>query len=922
MPIALATTEQETRFIHSLFLSQIMPPPFNSALTQATVIRDRYALESKSRSVLQAGGLVLQTQLAATITNTQRGGGDEFPPPPFTRATGHDSSPLKDSFVQDMELLQEQISGTPEKAEFVHFMACPPAFGSVSCSRLIILSHKPKKDLCSLMGNARGNALPYRVITPTDEDRRRIIKQMKVRTTLKGDKSWIHHQNSDSEDEKKSSSLAGRTGGGSTASASTDSSPASKPQSGYLIRGVFTKTIDKTPSVSNSPSSKEAQKNTAVKGPSSWHSSGYRMTTEDYKKLAPYNVKQKSVDLDEKDVPFSPDEHKKRTEAANSVLRRTASRERAYVLSAAKKSSGSPTQEFPPLFAKRIEIEEEGQQRRNPTVSDSCKFTVDDNRNGENRQAPNGNSSLETVPQHEDGDKHLKEKSEPFSWDKPKATEVPTNESYSEHTEANNGFYLPKSNSGYRNGSADAVDKPHQQYESSPHLDDAKSEPASSEPDSGTHSAAASSRSVLQSDVPSPPTEGVPAHLQDTEYSFKRLEWDKSSEYMNNRLKKEKHKKRLLFTALVPRINGSFLSYEERSSTQESRFMDPTVPAYSKPDWKDATFSDSSYRSGKSQEPPDVHPEPPRSNKHADHDLSMATSNSLPRESSTIAPETQSGNESNPCWERSTPGYEEQPPPSTDSHHESPGAWRHNEPSPMAARSNFSLKESTLGAYETQHPMPLHMDHQPFHTSVSAASHRIPSYVDSQGFSTRRPILDYEGRVYDGRSSPRSSRYDSGSARGHCEYNLITTSHHSLPRDTTMSISPRSHRVPFYMDSLNCNSTRKGVLFVKEYVNSSELSASPRYGSLADLTNLERGTFSHHSYVSSAPLQRSSEPACTYCSREIRDCPKIIIEHLNIYCHEYCFRCGICHKAMGDLLDKIFIHRDIVHCDKCYEKLF
>ncbi|XP_072192872.1 zinc finger protein 185 isoform X4 [Excalfactoria chinensis] len=842
-----------------------------------------------------------------------------------------------------------------------------------------------------------------RVITPTDEDRRRIIKQMKVRTTLKGDKSWIHHQNSDSEDEKKSSPLSGRTSGGSTASApiaiQSDRSPASKPQSGYLIRGVFTKTIDKTPSVPNPPSSKAAQKSTAMKGPSSCHSSGYRMTTEDYKKLAPYNVKQKSVDLDEKDVPFSPDEHKKRTEAANSVLRRTASRERAYVLSAAKKSSGSPTQEFPPLFAKRIEIEEEGQQRRNPTVSDSRKFTADDNstnglkkptvgpswnaakttavsptsaeigtksqtnttlretsekistyaeiRNGESRQTPNGNSSLETVPQHEDGDK----KSEPFSWDKPGATAVSTNGSYSEHTEANNGFYLPRSDSGYRDRSADAVDKLQQQYKASPYMDDAKSEPARSEPGAGTHSAAASSRSVLQSDVTSSPAEGTPAHLEDAEYSFKR----------------------------------SVLNYDERGSTQENRFMNSTVPAYSKPDWSEAKsfqdfkevdaprnrehestlaprdhklevaqggFSDSNHHAGNGQEPPDVHPEPPMSNKHTDHDLSMAMSkdstssgidnntgvptyvqseefasrrsSSLPREGSTTAPKTQSGNESNTCWESKTSsGYEEQPPPTMHSHHESPGAWRHNEPSPMAAsRSNFSSKESALGAYETQHPMPLYMDRQPFNTSVSAPSHRIPSYVGSQGFSTRRPILDYEGRVYDGRSSPRSSRYDSVSARGHCEFNLITTSHHSLPRDTTMSIPPRSHRVPFYMDSLNCNSTRKGVLFVKEYVNSSELSASPRYGSLVDLTDLERGTYSHHRYVSSAPLQRSSEPVCTYCSREIRDCPKIIIEHLNIYCHEYCFRCGICHKAMGDLLDKIFIHRDIVHCDKCYEKLF
>ncbi|XP_040555201.1 zinc finger protein 185 isoform X21 [Gallus gallus] len=762
-----------------------------------------------------------------------------------------------------------------------------------------------------------------RVITPTDEDRRRIIKQMKVRTTLKSDKSWIHHQNSDSEDEKKSSPLSGRTGGGSTGSAPTalqsDRSPAPKPQSGYLIRGVFTKTIDKTPSVPNSPSSKAAQKNTAVKGPSSCHSSGYRMTTEDYKKLAPYNVKQKSVDLDEEDVPFSPDEHKKRTEAANSVLRRTASRERAYVLSAAKKSSGSPTQEFPPLFAKRIEIEEEGQQRRNPTVSDSCKFTVDDNstnglkkptvgpswnapkttavsptsteigskspttttlretsekistcaeiRNGESRQTPNGNSALETVPQHGDGDKLLKEKSEPFSWDKPTATAVSTNGSYSEHTEANNGFYLPKSDSGYSDRSADAVDKLHQQYESSPYTDDAKSEPARSEPDAGTHSAAASSRSVLQSNVPSPPSEGTPAHLEDTEYSFKR----------------------------------SVLNYEERSSTQESRFMSPTVPAYTKPDWNEAKsfqdfkegntlrnrehestlasrdhkpevvqggFSDSSHHAEKGQEPPDVHPEPPRSNKYADHDLSMAMSmsyskdstsdgvhtntgvssyvqseefasrrsSSLPREGSTTAPESQSGNESNTCWERTTPAYEEQPPPTMDSHHESPGAWRHNEPSPMAARL------------------------------LSSSSERICTPIAT---------LPY--------NSPAASGYQ--------------------PDSSTAG---------------------KGVLFVKEYVNSSELSASPRYGSgsLVDLTDLERGTYSHHSYVSSAPLQRSSEPVCTYCSREIRDCPKIIIEHLNIYCHEYCFRCGICHKAMGDLLDKIFIHRDIVHCDKCYEKLF
>ncbi|KAK2527404.1 Znf185 [Columba guinea] len=793
------------------------------------------------------------------------------------------------------------------------------------------------------LGVSKGGVIP-----PTDEDRRRIIKQMKVRTTLKGDKSWIHHHNSDSEDEKKSSPLSGRVGGGSPASTpiapQSDRSSASKPPSGYLIRGVFTRTIDKTSSVPDSSSSNAAQKSSAAKGHSlSRPLSGYRMTTEDYKKLAPYNVKQKSVDLDEEDVPFSPDEHKKRTEAANSVLRRTASRERAYVLSAAKKSNGSPTQEFPPLFAKRIEIEEEeGQQRRSPTVSGSYRFTPGDNstnglrktsvgsswnepkatavspsspetggksqtttslsetseriststeiRNVENRQAPNGKSSSETVSQRGDGDKPLKEKSESFPWDElgPRETAVSTNGSYPEHTEANNGFHPPKDRP------ADATDELHHQYETSHCLDDAKSEHA---------------RSSLQSEAPFPPTERAPVHLEDTEYSFKR----------------------------------SVLGYEERSSPRESRYTSPDVPAYSKPYWNEATssqdlkegntprerrhestrasdgykpeliqggFTDSNDRTEKGQEPPDhdVCPESPRSKEHTEHEPSMT---------------------------QITPGYEEQTHPTTESYHDSPGDWRHNEPNPVAAsRSNFSSKESALSAYETQHPTPLRMEHLPFHTGVSAPSHRIPSYVDSQVFSSsRRPTPDYKGRVYDGRSSPRNSRYDSASARAHCEFSSIAGRYDSLPRDTTTP--QRSHRVPFYMDSLNYNSTRllsgssericSPIATLPHSIPAAsgyQPDSSTAGGGLADFTDSERAPYSHHSYLSGAPLQRSSEPVCSYCSREIRDCPKIIIEHLNICCHEYCFRCGICHKAMGDLLDKIFIHRDIVHCDKCYEKLF
>lgn len=105
--------------------------------------------------------------------------------------------------------------------------------------------------------------------------------------------------------------------------------------------------------------------------------------------------------------------------------------------------------------------------------------------------------------------------------------------------------------------------------------------------------------------------------------------------------------------------------------------------------------------------------------------------------------------------------------------------------------------------------------------------------------------------------------------------------------------------IPASPSEPDSSSSSKGILFVKEYMNASEVSSakpvSPR---------------------------RTTGGICTYCSREIRDCPKITLEHLGICCHDYCFKCGICGKPMGELLDQIFIHRDTIHCEKCYEKLF
>uniref|UniRef100_A0A670K9C6 Uncharacterized protein n=2 Tax=Podarcis muralis TaxID=64176 RepID=A0A670K9C6_PODMU len=204
------------------------------------------------------------------------------------------------------------------------------------------------------------------VILPSDEDRKRIITQMKVRTTLKGDKSWIQ-QRSDPEEEQNHSPLhsplrtRGTTGKSPASPKSlsptrrlafaeppsqaepqspksySKKSPSATSPSGYLIRGVFTKTIDKTtPLNTASNGSQKSAKSASLPR----FSQGHKMSTEEYKKLAPYNIKRELSEPGDVEPSVSPDEQQKRTEAASSVLRRTASRERSYVLSAAKKSNG------------------------------------------------------------------------------------------------------------------------------------------------------------------------------------------------------------------------------------------------------------------------------------------------------------------------------------------------------------------------------------------------------------------------------------------------------------------------------------------------------------------------------------------------------------------------------------------------------
>lgn len=470
-----------------------------------------------------------------------------------------------------------------------------------------------------------------------------MLRQMKVRTTLKGDKSWItKHDESEGRNIELPSCRTRATSFSSAGEMSKARLPNTRAPTGYIIRGVFTKPIDSSSQPqqhfskpNGAPKSDAALVKAASAASGRAPSSGYKMTTEDYKKLAPYNVRRSSASgvAEEEEVPFSADEQKRRSEAASSVLRKTASREHSYVLSAAKKSSG-PTQDTQaPFIAKRVEV-------------------VDEDR-------PSEKSQRASAP----------------------ARPLP---GMSRSSSCDKGTLQPRE-PGYLAGEQDSK---------GPDIDSGRPTAQLNENTMGS---------------------GTPRSLPGTD--------DISSERGGLGLA----------AGLIP-----FLEDQE-------------VDSGSSPSCK-------------------------------------------------------------------------------------PG------------------------------PLP-----------VSAVAGGAESSAASQV-------------AEDGQEPPAAL----GSGQG-------DTAAATQPAVQPSMLEQQSPGAPDKLPAPEGCASSQGVVFVKEYMDASELSsgkqASSRYG-------------------------RITGGICTYCSQEIQDCPKITLEHLGICCHEYCFKCGICSKPMGDLLDQIFVHHDTIHCGKCYEKLF
>ncbi|XP_036160784.1 zinc finger protein 185 isoform X26 [Myotis myotis] len=594
--------------------------------------------------------------------------------------------------------------------------------------------------------SALGSSTKGKPLSAGEEERSNVLRQMKVRTTLKGDKSWITKQ-----DESEGHTLELPSG---RSRATSFSSPGEVPKArsastrastGYIIRGVFTKPIDSSsqpqqhfPKANGAPKSMASLVRAAPAGPLRPSSSGYKMTTEDYKKLAPYNIRRSSTSGadEEEDVPFSSDEQKRRSEAASSVVRKTAPRERSYVLSAAKKSTGSPVQELQaPFIAKRVEV-------------------VEEDGPSEKRQDP------------------------------PALTRSPPGSS--------------RSSAHSRDGNVGSR---------------ATGSPPEGLAGADISSGRGGSDATLASAVPANRKSDSPADLEDMKANFK----------------------------------GSLAGFEEKNvviELGESWQEKPAVPRGGQRDPAAPT-----------QQPED---------------------------------------------------------PSTPEHQSSPRRPQKFMDLKTQASSSFFL--SSLADFEEKNVV----------TELGETWQEKPRAPRGGQGDTAAPTQQPEDpSTPERQSSPRRLQQlmelESQTSRVRNPSSCMVTV-------TVTAAAEQPHvYIPASPSELDSSSASKGILFVKEYMNASEVSSgklmSPRYSSISnteDSFNMEKKP----TYDSMPYSERTTGGICTYCNREIRDCPKITLEHLGICCHDYCFKCGICNKPMGELLDQIFIHRDTIHCGKCYEKLF
>ncbi|XP_060263825.1 zinc finger protein 185 isoform X8 [Ovis aries] len=621
-------------------------------------------------------------------------------------------------------------------------------------------------NISALGGGSKGKPLPA-----GEEERNTVLKQMKVRTTLKGDKSWITKQD---ESEGRTLELPSGWTRATSPSSAGEVPKASRPLStraptGYIIRGVFTKPVDSSsqphqhfPKANGAPKSTASLGKAAPTGPPRPSSSGYKMTTEDYKKLS---------------------------EAASSVVRKTAPREHSYVLSAAKKNAGSPAQEtLAPFIAKRVD--EDGSSEKSQDPPALARFPPgSSSARGEETvrlQITTLGAGLHLVAPHLEG-----MRSSSGSKDK----EVP-------HPRE------PK-----RNLTSEGAFR-------SPDADSERSIAQSGDGNMGSEAMGAPDEDLVGADVSS--GRGRPCSPAG-------------------------------FTPLLD---------DQEVPSADSQPCKP-APATTSSDAISASAILANRKSNSLADLEDTETNP-KGTLVVFEEKNVVTKVGEAWQGRPRVLQDDQGDPAVPTQQCTDPSTSEQSSPRNPEQH----------------LEVDSLVNSTLVVFEKN-----------VVTKVGEAWQGSPGVLQDDQGDAAVPTQQCTDPSTSEQSSPRNpeQRLEVDSPTNRMRNSSSCTV--SVPSPAP----PEQH--PFHMPAspseLEPNSTSKGILFVKEYVNAGEVSSrkplSSFYGSIGsneDSCNMEEKL----PYDGTPYSERTSGGICTYCNREIGDCPKITLEHLGICCHDYCFK--------------------------------
>ncbi|XP_057706605.1 zinc finger protein 185 isoform X1 [Corythoichthys intestinalis] len=732
----------------------------------------------------------------------------------------------------------------------------------------------------------------------TEGEKATVFRTTKVRAKLKEDGSWMN-RNTEPEDQPAEEKpwmaelRARRQNGEPTSPVSSPTSTAppksdnpKSPSSGFMIKNAFSKPVSSSTSTSNGISGKSELPQR--------HSDGY-------KKIAPHTVKQAT----DEESRISSEEQVKRTAAASKVLNKSAARQRSYVLSAAKKfesqaADASVTRESTPFVAKRVEIADDTSTRA-PLPSPVIPVTSVASPPQPPKTQHIVNSSVKTAV---------------VTVNEPPKVEVPPPELVRENQSKDQledtrpdstkvAAPLPEIIADYLQ-----VVSIHSENVDVPETDDSKLFLISEEPELSHNSSSKvetltalyenlnpndSNSTSFKDDEPGLATEeevSVDDYLEESE------EVDPTPEYISNREAKTEDLFNLISSPEEPeqpippspvRLSRD-LHTEFESSTETGTITTETVTIIENSKEHDplssrVTTTVTEFSSADPFDPYSIGTTSPNSSSDLLQPLSDISINSssqifveknepeiimnkdaLTSLADDVIPidTTATSLSTHRSWART---WETTTPLQTDSE-ESQGVGQQEE-------------QQTLVRFERKSKE----NDSPWDRWTSPSVYTIP----------KTPVEEDEDEEVESREESYRETVTT-----------ITTIRETFGEQEgpTMdrTVLVEAPRVPTPEPD-----TKKPFVYVKEYVNTTELAS-------------HNATDSINSWSSSYSSSLSSP--CTYCGQLVGNDAKITIEHLNISCHPECFKCASCWKPMGDLIDNMFLHGGKVHCESCYSAAF